>query len=76
MMDLAESRALGYGYKSNPAACGLRAHQLQLLPRCREGFDQHLPTGRQTQMVAVWDLEIKGYKNIAKDGEESEQAKQ
>lgn len=76
MTDLAESSALGYGYKSSPAACGLRAHQLQLLPKRREGFDQHLPSGRQTRMAAVWDLEIKGYKNIAKDGEESEQSKQ
>lgn len=58
--DLAKSTALGYRYKSEPAASGLGAHSwacpppLQLLPKCLEGFHRHPPAVGQAQTAAVW----------------------
>lgn len=72
MMDLAESRALGYGYKSNPAACGSGLTSSSYFLSAGKDLISTSSLGSR----CGWDLEIKSYKTIANDGEESEQAKQ
>lgn len=70
-MDLAESAALGYGYKSKPTASGLGAHphSSYFLSAWRDFITASL-LGDRPRWQQSGDREIKDYKNTAKAGEE------